>query len=438
MKILNFKASKVHGYIDFDIDFNPNLSFIAGLNGSGKTTAINLIVALLTPSFDSLNKIQFATAELKIQKRTDKTVTIKCEKNEDKLILGITGIPDPVVADRSEIELRERRIFLHNRKNDVIREINKLPSPMFLSLDRRFVKGTRKNIKDRTWHHDEYGRIIETFDESSDTSIEEVLKIISEESSSCRAQQVHEDQQLRNKIILDSFNLHKPDGALQLPDQRTIQTLRRKQEAIKKTLNTLDVQGDEYEKRYAEFFDQLEKLLKYIDENNSNRKNKSNEEYQNKIISEWIVNQHQLERINRLFHLVERYQNAKQRIYERLNEFQKLVNKFLEQTRKEILVTPIGEVKIKIAGKERELSILSSGERQILIMLAHLVLNKRLAKDGVFIVDEPELSLHLSWQDMFVDAIQAASPNLQIILATHSPAIVGGRNSLCVPLEGGI
>ena len=68
-------------------------------------------------------------------------------------------------------------------------------------------------------------------------------------------------------------------------------------------------------------------------------------------------------------------------------------------------------------------------------MLAHLSMNRRLLQDGVFIVDEPELSLHMDWQNMFVDAVQTANPKLQLILATHAPAIIGGRDSLCIPVS---
>ncbi len=54
----------------------------------------------------------------------------------------------------------------------------------------------------------------------------------------------------------------------------------------------------------------------------------------------------------------------------------------------------------------------------------------------MIIVDEPELSLHVRWQESFVDAIQKASPRLQIILATHSPSIVLDRIEKCVDLSG--
>ena len=85
--------------------------------------------------------------------------------------------------------------------------------------------------------------------------------------------------------------------------------------------------------------------------------------------------------------------------------------------------------------KTASIRALSSGERQILIMLAHLSLNTRLLRDGVFIIDEPELSLHMAWQDMFVEAIQTANPRLQLILATHAPAIIGNRRSLCIAVS---
>jgi predicted ATP-binding protein involved in virulence len=50
-------------------------------------------------------------------------------------------------------------------------------------------------------------------------------------------------------------------------------------------------------------------------------------------------------------------------------------------------------------------------------------------------VDEPELSLHIKWQELFVTAVQEASPKLQLILATHSPSIILDRVDKCVDLS---
>ena len=81
-------------------------------------------------------------------------------------------------------------------------------------------------------------------------------------------------------------------------------------------------------------------------------------------------------------------------------------------------------------GKEAEIFELSSGEKQIITMLGHLIFfeEKFKTQKGIFIIDEPEVSLHLAWQEIFVNSILEASPNTQFILATHSPAITGDAN----------
>jgi predicted ATP-dependent endonuclease of OLD family len=42
----------------------------------------------------------------------------------------------------------------------------------------------------------------------------------------------------------------------------------------------------------------------------------------------------------------------------------------------------------------------------------------------VLFMDEPEVSLHMDWQQRLIDLILELNPNVQIILTTHSPAVV--------------
>ena len=42
----------------------------------------------------------------------------------------------------------------------------------------------------------------------------------------------------------------------------------------------------------------------------------------------------------------------------------------------------------------------------------------------VCIADEPELSLHLSWQEQLITSLRTVNPNAQVVFATHSPDIV--------------
>lgn len=68
--------------------------------------------------------------------------------------------------------------------------------------------------------------------------------------------------------------------------------------------------------------------------------------------------------------------------------------------------------------------LLSTGEQNQIVMLYDLLF--RTPKGGILLIDEPESSLHVAWQNDFVNDMQvvADSKNLQIIVATHSPIIV--------------
>jgi len=65
---------------------------------------------------------------------------------------------------------------------------------------------------------------------------------------------------------------------------------------------------------------------------------------------------------------------------------------------------------------------LSSGEKQALIILLTTLLQDH--KQSIFFLDEPEISLHIEWQKKLIDFIRELNPNAQIIVATHSPAMI--------------
>ena len=45
-------------------------------------------------------------------------------------------------------------------------------------------------------------------------------------------------------------------------------------------------------------------------------------------------------------------------------------------------------------------------------------------KPYVLFMDEPEVSLHVDWQQQLIDLVLQLNPNVQIILTTHSPAVI--------------
>ena len=50
-------------------------------------------------------------------------------------------------------------------------------------------------------------------------------------------------------------------------------------------------------------------------------------------------------------------------------------------------------------------------------------------------IDEPELSLHLYWQKIFVEKILDINKNVQLIFATHAPEIIGNNRNKAFKLK---
>lgn len=65
---------------------------------------------------------------------------------------------------------------------------------------------------------------------------------------------------------------------------------------------------------------------------------------------------------------------------------------------------------------------LSSGEKQMLVILLTVLVQDN--SHYVLFMDEPEASLHIEWQQKLIAMIRELNPNVQIILTTHSPAVI--------------
>jgi predicted ATP-binding protein involved in virulence len=83
---------------------------------------------------------------------------------------------------------------------------------------------------------------------------------------------------------------------------------------------------------------------------------------------------------------------------------------------------------------EVPLTALSSGEQHELVLTYDLLFKAR--KNSLVFIDEPELSLHVSWQRKFLEDIGRISElaDLDFVIATHSPSIIHNRRDLMVGL----
>lgn len=101
--------------------------------------------------------------------------------------------------------------------------------------------------------------------------------------------------------------------------------------------------------------------------------------------------------------------------------FQDLIDELFADTGKTIVRTE-NEIRFNQKGETLLPYQLSSGEKQMLIILLTVLVEDQLPY--VLFMDEPEISLHIEWQKQIIDNILKLNPNVQIILSTHSPAVV--------------
>ena len=103
--------------------------------------------------------------------------------------------------------------------------------------------------------------------------------------------------------------------------------------------------------------------------------------------------------------------------------FQDLADELFAETGKKI-IRGKNEIVFEQEGEELLPYKLSSGEKQMLVILLTVLVQDK--QPCVLLMDEPEVSLHIEWQQRIISIIREMNPHAQIILTTHSPAMIMG------------
>lgn len=101
--------------------------------------------------------------------------------------------------------------------------------------------------------------------------------------------------------------------------------------------------------------------------------------------------------------------------------FQDIIDDLFKETGKQIIRSE-NEIRFSQLGEVLRPYQLSSGEKQMLAILLTVLVEDR--KSYVLFMDEPEVSLHFEWQKRLIELILKLNPNVQLIVATHSPAVI--------------
>lgn len=442
MHVRKLKLRGLYGYIDKDITFDNDITLLVGINGSGKTSILNLINWILKPSIADLCVTEFQVVELEFS-IFNQLYRVTCRHNKNTLKYFLKGDrkkfsplsvrtqthPSQIKNDEAlRITLFQQYSELRpdDREKETWDFISSLPNPSIIGLDRNlYAEESERIYLEESPRSKSYRRL----GAKMVSPLERVKEIVNREYRKRKNEILHLTSDLKNHLMLSTF-----DGGI---------THHSFTSGIRLKLN--DDQIAIVENRVSDYFGKFERALTQSEKSKIKRyfstlksitlKHQRNpNDETTKLL--YGLNASQFKKVSRLLQKFEQFETESTLATEKINEFLNTLNYFLQDSSKRLLFKEdTSEIVFNILDKNgnvisetKDIKFLSSGEQQILILFSYIAFNSH---DGrVFIIDEPELSLHIKWQEDFLEFLEKVTPKeTQLILATHSPILVNKKKS---------
>ena len=413
--IESFEITKLWGYQDFDLIFGKDVNILIGPNGSGKTTILNLLYSILSADLQGILDVKFSQAKIKLRSfedRSVRTVFAKVDSENGLLRIGVGRFKFNLDMDfisrrrlseyysfsdsgvRSRHFVRDRRIG-PDKLYDVLTSLVPI---VWLPLSRRLpiVEGDEKTRLEPL--------------ESVDLRLHDLLEGISDYHTRLNALLSDRYKEFEHQVlsvILYSKEHDQPEAlSLSLPTETDKDQLLRAFEASGLLNKQMQIRIDDH---FAAAEEVAKRFHKSIGKGN-------------RFELEDVLVLPLIGRTKAMVEYADRLEKDREKIFAPLRLYEKTVNSFLDD--KSIKVDENGKLEIKSAsGSYLDPRLLSSGEKQILILLTEALL--KVDDPLVYIADEPELSLHISWQEKLLESLMIFGGRMQVIVATHSPDIAG-------------
>ncbi|MEE1879533.1 AAA family ATPase [Pseudomonas soli] len=428
--IKSLSVRKLHNYLDIDLEFNEGLNVIYGKNGKGKTTVLHIIANILELDFSRFTHIKFETISVSsftgdililtqstggaihallndtfIGYFSESKHPILSPDEEEIIKATFGGRPVYLPAYRSILEkVKSASQYEHSHSTDYenikkkeIQELVKEQSFLRHRDDQRANMVAFKTVQCRDW----FGPFVPII---RYPGLAEVTESISEEFNEAQISSSNAQRDMLNSIFIGVFNSITSKD--ETPSDGEVEPL------LDRVKTALQDSGTTESLRSVSASQQLAHAVRQAkfagDEDNDATK-----------------------RVLKLYaEMLERLKSANQRAFKKIRSFENAVNKFLDG--KKLEISPHfarhnnrwREFAFLRTTKDNvyPLTTLSSGERQILTML-FTASRMSIASTGIFLIDEPELSLHIDWQRIILTHLEQQAGNRQIIACTHSPEV---------------
>lgn len=442
MKLENLFIEKLHGIYNYDVYFNEDITFLYGSNGCGKTTILNIVTSIVTGKIYELFFYDFKIIKLKYSNNDNVDVIEIKRKQDDKNRLKIIfeGRNETISKlDNLNFQSSRRKILLKEyfHENNILKDISRLFNYVYLPLSRSAyvdpIRSSRKNF----WIEEE--EIEEELYVTKDASLTRVQELIVNKILTINNEVNRLNNNFRDKILKTSINIYSEkknfSDMINEIENSNEEKILEIQESYLNIMTNLKLINEREIEKYNNFFSSyIKKYEQITDENDGKVKH---------FPINLVLQYSEISKIRKVVELAQQMEKDKKQAEKPLELFCSTLNSFLSRPgdidSKNIIIETIGQpgVYFKIPNNQNKLSVqkLSSGEKQLIIFFANLIFGVNDRKNGIFIVDEPELSLHLTWQKLFIEQTLKINNNIQLIFATHSPEIVGRHRDKMYKLE---
>ena len=414
LEIVGFKSE----FITARIHFKNKISILYGLNGSGKTTVLKIIHAILAQNDEILFN----------EKVKEVTITFLAEDLEGENKIKISSNPEEKKYNWGRIDNSKlsssKSLLIGVQRGVQINSPSLSPSLiyeflMYSNISRTFFKNSTQDRSKMRYLADELAVFVnrqrtsnrkssnKLIPEGQHITLEDVNIEVIEESLN------QEFNNVKRRISLKVYNALFETFALAIDDDKISE--------IQIPENIIDIVRDNQirliealeDSPKNEFKDVvIEKVKEFSNSNDDKLRT-------NKLFSKLLLK------------IVEELEHEKEELGT-LNILIEVFNSLLSDEKK-ITIEREG-IKIKTNSiDDHSLNQLSSGERHLLTFLATILLDGQ--NRDFILIDEPEISLNILWQEKLIDLIHKMAPNAQLIVASHSQSIAENHLSSLTQIE---
>jgi predicted ATP-binding protein involved in virulence len=424
MKLTKIEIRGLFDLFDYDIPLTneENLLIITGPNGFGKTMILNIIYGFFSKRFYFFQKLVFK----KIFIWTDNNHVIHIQKHKES----------------NEIE-----IYIDNSKNNSFKYSKKLEHSIARDISRNYPN--LRQIDDYQWIDMATDRVLKIEDIVSDYPVfdsflddEKPFIFTKELEFVLNSLDVHiiKEQRLlrrnpikrrssfsdRNEVyVIDTITEYAQElrSLISSNLQESFTTSQRLDSSFPKRLlgEKGSLSKEEFDIRFQSLKEKQEKL-KLFGLSQSEQDVPSYNEENAKVLLVYLKDSEDKIRVfDDLLNKLELFTSI-------LNE-RRFTYKSIKIDRKTGFIFQTNK------GKELNLTDLSSGEQHEVVLLYELIFKAN--PNTLVLIDEPEISLHVTWQKEFLsDLLKILElQKMQVIVATHSPQIINDRWDLVFNLE---